>query len=166
MRKKSFLLLAASTMALGMLSVTGCDRKNKNDKYTKDGKLIVSIRNLYFDAYRGGDAYLDEIEKKFMMKFDLSSYDWANWATQVNGSINGDTMEDVFHANIDSYNFANTYKFWAEEEMIKPLPEDLSRWPNIQTMINNTTNIDALKINGKLYGLPIAKDTTDYSTSF
>ncbi len=166
MRKKSFLLLAAGAMALGMLTVTGCDRKNKNDKYTKDGKLIVSIRNLYFDAYRGGDAYLDEIENTFKMKFELSSYDWANWATQVNGSINGDTMEDVFHANIDSYNFANTYKFWAEEEMIKPLPEDLSRWPNIQTMINNTTNIDALKINGKLYGIPIAKDTTDYSTSF
>ena len=165
MHKKSFLLLAASTMALGMLSLTACP-ENKKDKYTKDGKLIVSVKNLYFDAYKGGDRYLEEIENKFKMKFELDTYDWANWTTQVNSEINGSTMDDIFHANIDSYNFANTYKFWAEEEMIKPLPDDLSKWPNLKAVIDNTTNIDALKLDGKLYGIPIAKDTTDYSTSF
>ena len=164
--RKSILLLATATMALGLIGLGACGRKNKADKYTKDGKLIVSVKNLYFDAYRGGDAYLDEIEKNFQVKFELAAYDWANWSTQVNGEINGDTMDDVFHANIDSYNFANTYKFWAEEEMIKPLPDDLSAWPNIKNMIDNTSNIDALKLDGKLYGLPIAKDTSDYSTSF
>ena len=60
MHKKSFLLLAASTMALGMLSLTACP-ENKKDKYTKDGKLIVSVKNLYFDAYKGGELYLEEI---------------------------------------------------------------------------------------------------------
>ena len=114
MRKKSLLLLAVSTMALGAFSLSACNRKDKIDEYTPDGKLKVSVRNLYFDAYRGGDFYLEELEEQFKMKFELSTYDWSNWTTQVISSINGDTMEDVFHANIDSYNFANTYKFWAE----------------------------------------------------
>ena len=164
--RKTFLLTAVGSMALGLLTLTACPRSGKEDRYTNDGKLIVSVRNLYFDAYRGGDAYLDEIEDMFGLKFDLSSYEWANWSTQVNGTVNGDSVEDVFHANIDSYNFSSQYKFWADEEVIKPLPDDLSRWPNIKRMIDNTSNIDALKLNGKLYGIPIAKDTTDYSTSY
>lgn len=164
--RKPLLLLATTTMALGLLTLGGCNKKSGKDEYTKDGKLIVSVRNLYFDAYSGGDSYLKEVENKFKLSFDLSSYSWNNWQTQVVGSINGDNTEDVFHANIDSYNFAQLYKFWAEEEMIKPLPDDMSKWPNIKNMLDNTSNIDALKINGKLYGLPIAKDTSDYSTSF
>ena len=151
-------------MALGLLTVTGCN-PTKKDRY-RDGKLIVSARNLYFGAYAGGDRYLEEVEKKFGITFDFASYDWSNWTTQVTGSINGLNMEDIFHANVDSYNFSYTYKFWAEEQLTKPLPEDLSPWPNIKNMIDNTSNIDALKIDGRLYGIPIAKNTSDYSTTF
>ncbi len=164
--RKQFLLLSVGTMALGLLSLTACPGGPKPDKYTKDGKLIVPMRNLYFSSYKGGDSYIQWIEDEFQMKFQFETYDWANWGTQVTGSINNQNMEDVFHANIDSYNFANTYKFWASEELIKPLPADMSKWPNIQTVLDNTSNIDSLKINGRLYGIPIAKNTTDYSTSF
>ena len=164
--RKQTLLLAATTMALSLLGLTACPGGLKPDKYTKDGKLIVPMRNLYFSSYKGGDSYIEEVENKFKMKFQFETYDWANWETQVTGSVNGQNMEDVFHANIDSYNFSNTYKFWAEEEIVKPLPDDMSPWPNIQAVLENTSNIEALKVNGKLYGLPIAKNTTDYSTSF
>lgn len=164
--RKELLSLGILSLALGAISVSACgNRKGKEDTY-KNGKLEVSIRNLYFNDYSGGDRYLEEVEDMFGMTFNLSSYAWANWSTQVNGAINSDNMTDVYHANIDSYNFAQLYKFWAEEEMAKPLPQDLSKWPNIQEMINNTSNIDSLKIDGVLYGIPIAKNTTDYSTSF
>ena len=149
--RKSILLLAATSMALGLLTLGGCSN-SKKDKYTKDGKLMVSMRNLYFSSYKGGDSYIEEVENKFKLKFSFETYDWANWETQVTGSINGQNMEDVFHANIDSYNFATTYKFWAEEELVKPLPDDMSKWPNIQHVLENTSNIESLKVDGKLYG--------------
>ena len=164
--RKSLLLLSIAGMTIGSAVMTGCGRKQKQDKYDPTGKLEVTVRNLYFNDYAGGDRYLKEIEDKFAMTYKLSSYDWANWQTQTNGAINADDMTDVFHANIDSYNFAQLYKFWAEEKMAKPLPDDLSKWPNIKTVIDKTTNIDSLKLDGKLYGIPIAKNTTDYSTSF
>lgn len=163
--RKSFIMFGSMALALTSIGVSGCTRGTKDDTYV-DGRLEVSIRNLYFSNYSGGDAYLEELEDKFGLSFKLSSYDWANWQTQTNGAINADDMTDVFHANIDSYNFANIYKFWAEEEMAKPLPADLSKWPNLKKMIENTSNIDSLKLDGKLYGIPIAKNTTDYSTSF
>ena len=89
MRKK-ILLLGVASMALGLLTVTGC-HQDKIDRY-RDGKLIVSARNLYFGAYAGGDRYLQEVEKQFGITFDFASYDWANWSTQVTGSINGQNM--------------------------------------------------------------------------
>ena len=59
--RKSIILLGIASMATAMMTVTACGRKEKEDTY-KDGKLEVSVRNLYFSDYQGGDAYLDEIE--------------------------------------------------------------------------------------------------------
>ena len=164
--RKLTLLTSVLGITLGAITFSAC-QTTKKDTYTKDGKLKVSFRNLYFGDYGGkGDSYIREIEKMFNISIKVDTYDWANWSAQVNGQVKSGSLPDVFHANIDSYNFASNYKYWAEEEIVKPLPDDLSRWPNIKTMIENTTNIDSLKLDGKLYGIPIAKNTTDYTTTF
>ena len=167
--RKRYLVLLTPVLALSSLSLASCGgRDSKPDEYDREGRLIVTMRNLYFSDYTetNNDVYFRELQDKFGLSLKFQTYDWSNWETQVSGAINGGNLTDVFHAKIDSYNFANTYKFWAEEELIKPLPSDLSRWPHIFDMLQNTSNIDKLFVNGKLYGLPIAKNTTDYSTSF
>ena len=164
MRNKSlFLIPCVFTMALGAGVMSAC---GGGSEYTKDGKLKLTLRNLYFSDYNGGDEYMKELEEKFKVSIKTSNYSWSQWDEQVTGSVEGDNLTDVFHANVDSYNFASTYKYWAEEGMIKALPDDLSQYPNLKEMIDNTTNIDALKINGHLYGIPIAKNTTDFSTTY
>ena len=168
MRKK-YLLLLSPVLALTSLSMTGCGgRDPKPDVYDSDGNLLISLRNLYFADYTesANDVYLRQIQEDFKVKLSFQSYSWSQWETQVNGAINAGNLPDVFHANIDSYNFANYYKFWAEEQMTKPLPSDLNKWPNIKKMLDHTSNLEKLYVNGKLYGLPIAKDTTNYDTSF
>ena len=50
--------------------------------------------------------------------------------------------------------------------MLKPLPDNMSKWPNIQKMLNGISNIDYLKINGKLYGIPIANDIDNPTKDF
>ena len=167
--RKRFVLLLSPLLALSSLSMTSCGgRDQKPDEYDKEGRLIVSMRNLYFGKYTetANDVYLREIQDNFKLSLNFSTYEWSNWKEQVTGAVNAENLTDVFHANIDHYNFASTYKFWAEEELIKPLPDDLSRWPNLKRMLDNTSNVEKLYLNGKLYGIPIAKNTTDYSTSF
>lgn len=168
MRKKTVLLIPAMiTTALSCLTLGACGNDaSKDDVYTKDGKLVIEMRNLYFNDYAGGDTYLEEISDKFQISFELTPYSWTEWGTQVNSAVLADNVEDVFHADIDSYNFATKYKYWADEMIAKQLPDDLSKWPHLKEMIDNTTNIDSLKINGHLYGIPIAKNTSDYSTSY
>lgn len=163
------IILSTATLlgiAISAFSLGGCGgNRVKEDKYS-DGKLIIDFRNLYFDTYSGGDDYLTKIEDKFQIKCNFQAYEWANWEKQIASALNGDNAEDVFHANVDAYNFAGTYKYWAEEKLTKRLPDDLSKWPNLKKMIDSTTNIDSLKLDGHLYGIPIAKNTSDYSTVF
>jgi hypothetical protein len=165
-KEKLFIITPALVMLLvPALLLTSCDGGGKKDEYDGD-KLIVSLRNLYFDAWSGGDNYTDFIEDTFKVKLQLSNYSWADWTTQVNGAINGNNVEDVFHFNLDSYNFASTYEYWADGDIIKALPDDMTSWPNLNSLLENTSNIDALKINGKLYGIPIAKNIENPETTF
>jgi len=156
-------LLIGAAAALG-----GCtNQSNGNDAYTDDGKLIVSMRNLYFENWGGDDAYTDLLEGKFNLSFDPSTYSYNDWNQQVSSAVNANMLTDVFQFNVTQFNFANSYKYWAEGNVIKSLPDDLSSWPNVKNLVENTTDIDSLKIDGHLYGLPIAKNIkkpqVDYS---
>lgn len=165
-KKTLFLIPAMLGTVVGSLTMTGCMRDRSKPDVYENGKLVLDLRNLYFDTYSGGDTYLAQLEEKFQIKCKFQAYSWAKWSEQVTSALNGDNAEDVFHANVDSYNFASTYKYWAEEQLSKPLPEDLSKWPNLKKMIDNTTNIDSLKLDGRLYGIPVSKNARDPSTSF
>lgn len=166
MRKNVLLIPAMLTTALSCIGLTGCGGASEKADVYRNGKLVIEMRNLYFDNYAGGDIYLDNISDKFGIEFELKPYSWTDWESQVKGSVSADNVEDVFHADIDCYNFKGKYVYWAEEEIAKQLPDDLSKWPHLKEMIDNTTNIESMKYNGHLYGIPIAKDISDYSTSY
>ena len=165
--KKILSALLATVLSLAALLTLGACSENVNeDTFTDDGRLILNVRNLYFNEWDGGDVYTAEIEKKFGVKFSPSNYSWADWTQQVQSSINGGNVSDVFHFNLDNYNFARSYKFWADDGVIKPLPDDMSRWPNLKKMIDGTSNISALKYNGKLYCIPVAKNIKSEEAPF
>ena len=158
MKKLLSVLLAAVLSIAATFTLVSCTETTNEDKFDEGGKLILNVRNLYFNEWTGGDVYTAEIEKKFNVKFEPTNYSYPSWSSQVNQAIIGGTATDVFHFNLDNYNYANTYKFWADDGQIKPLPDDMSRWPNIKKMLDGTSNLSALRYNGKLYCIPIAKN--------
>ena len=164
--RKQILLFGTLGLTLASVTLTGCGKKGKSDTYDKDGNLIINLRNLYFSDYTGGGEYLKRLEKKFQVSLTFENYQDENWQAQVTSQIKGGDLPDVFHSNVTNYNFVNTYKKWAKENVTKALPEDLSKWPHLKHVLDNTTNIDALKVNGRLYGIPIAKNTSDFSIKF
>lgn len=169
MKNKNLITILMITMlvmvlALGML-FTGCTPRNTDD-YDKDGNLLISIRNLYFNDWTGGDAYLQQVEEKFKVKLSVSSYSWADWNEQVFGSVNANNVGDVFQFNLTSYNYSNSYEKWIKGDVIKALPDDLSPWPNIKALVEGASNIDALKKDGKLYCLPIVKNVKDTNDAY
>ena len=165
--KNTKLLFASSMVALLSIGcLTACGNDNGKNKYDKDGRLILNLKNVYFDTWEGEDIYTEMLNEKFNVKIKASNYDYNSWDEMVNTAINGDNLTDAIHFNLKAYNFGSTYEKWVDDLMIKALPDDMSKWPNLKSMLNNISNIDALKINGKLYGIPIANDISNPSKDF
>lgn len=158
MNKK--LLTISALFCVSLAALTGC-KKKKNEH-------ALDLRNLYFSSWDGSDPYTDVIEEKFDVEISPSSYDYNSWGEQVMGQVNGNNLSDVFHFDLESFNFGNTYKSWAEGGVIKPLPKDLSRWPNVEKIINQTSNKENLLLGEDklLYGIPLAYNQNDPNKDF
>ena len=152
----------AGLLSIGML--TGCG--NSGNEYDPSGRLILKLKNVYFDTWDGSDTYTEMLNEKFNVKITPSNYDYENWDEMVNTAINGNNLTDVIHFNLKAYNYGSTYERWVRDDMIKALPDDLSRWPRIKDLISKVSNVDALKINGHLYGIPILNDISNPNKDF
>ena len=166
MKNTKVLVMGALTALLAVGGLTGCNKNSGKDTYDKKGRLILNLKNVYFDAWEGEDVYTEALNDKFGVSVKASNYDFNSWDEMVNTAINGDNLTDVFHFNLKAYNFGSTYERWVDDLMCKALPDDLSKWPNLKSMLDNISNLDALKINGKLYCIPIANDITNPNKDF
>ena len=166
MKNKKILWGACLTALMSVSALTGCNKNNGADKYDKDGRLILNLKNVYFDQWQGEDMYTSIINEKFGVNIKASNYAYEDWDTMVNTAINGNNLTDTIQFNLKAYNFGSTYESWVDFDMLKALPDNMSKWPNLKKMLDGISNIDALKINGKLYGIPIANDITNPQKDF
>ena len=166
MKSKKIIFGAAFTALLSIGALTGCGRNNAEDSYDESGRLILNLKNVYFDQWQGEDMYTDIINEKFGVTIKASNYAYEDWDTMVNTAINGNNLTDTIQFNLKAYNFGSTYESWVDFGMLKALPDDMSKWPNLKRMLDNISNVDALKIDGKLYGIPIANDINNPQKDF
>ena len=164
--KKKIIYGAVLTALMSLGALTGCGHKSGEDKYDKDGRLILNLKNVYFDQWQGEDMYTDILNEKFGVKINATNYAYEDWDTMVNTAINGNNLTDTIQFNLKAYNFGSTYEEWVNFGMLKALPDDMSNWPNLKKMLDNISNVDALKIDGKLYGIPIANDISNPQKDF
>ena len=166
MKNAKLLFGACMTALIGVTALSGCGIVSGEDVYDDKDRLIINVKNVYFENWEGEDVYTDVINEKFGVNIRASAYDYNSWDEMVNTAINGNNLTDVIQFNLKSYNFGSTYEKWVDNQMIKPLPSNLSKWPNLEAMINKVSNVDYLKIKGKLYGIPILNDINNPDKDF
>ena len=166
MKNRKIIYGAVLTALMSLSALTACNGNSAADKYDKNGRLILNIKNVYFDQWTGEDMYTDIINEKFGVSIKASNYAYEDWDTMVNTAINGNNLTDTIQFNLKAYNFGSTYESWVDFGMLKALPNDMSKWPNLKSMLDNISNIDALKVDGKLYGIPIANDIKNPQKDF
>lgn len=171
--KTKVLFGACFAALLSLTALAGCGTTSGQDKYDKDGRLILELQNLYFKAdFTGDDMYSEFIEDKFGVSLRPSNYTYNGWDEEVNISIGGNNILDTVHYNLKAYNFGSSYEKWVNNRVVKALPEDLSKWPELKKMIDNISNIDALKVQDpddgkmKLFCIPIANDISTPEKDF
>ncbi len=167
MKKAKLLCGACLTALMSVTALTACGGgSNGADKYDKKNRLILNLRNVYFEQWNGEDNYTEILNEMFGVKIKATNYSYSSWDTQVGTAINGDNLTDAFQYNLKAYNFGSSYEKWVGYGLLKPLPDDMSRWPEIQKMLNNISNVDYLRVDGKLYGIPIANDISNPTKDF
>ena len=166
MKNRKIIYGAVLTALMSLSALTACNGNSAADKYDKNGRLILNLKNVYFDQWTGEDMYTDIINEKFGVSIKASNYAYEDWDTMVNTAINGNNLTDTIQFNLKAYNFGSTYESWVDFGMLKALPDDMSKWPNLKRMLDNISNIDALKVDGKLYGIPIANDIKNPQKDF
>ena len=166
MKYRNIIHGAVLTASMSLSALNACNGNIAAYKYDKNGRLILNLKNVYFDQWTGEDMYTDIINEKFGVSIKASNYAYEDWDTMVNTAINGNTLTDTIQFNLKAYNFGSTYESWVDFGMLKALPDDMSKWPNLKSMLDNISNIDALKVDGKLYGIPIANDIKNPQKDF
>lgn len=150
-RKRLLAVLFAFCMILPLFAACG----GETGEYDESGNVRLDIANLYLNDL--GDAYTGYVEDKFSVRISPKVYSWADWDSQVTSAVNGDNIPDVFHWNLESMVYP-TLERWAKGGSLRAIPDDMSAYPNIKKVLDSATAIDKMKVDGKLYCIPLMYD--------
>lgn len=115
----------------------------------------MDISIAYWDIgkqFESKDEVLSTLEKKFNITFKPMQVGWSDYDQKYQMWAASGQLPDIFAHAIASDN-PGVYADWAKQKLIRPLPDDLSAYPNVQK-IAELPDVQALKREGKLYNLP------------
>lgn len=148
--------LCMTVLLLLAIVLIGCQENTSGDT------VELNIANLYFVEL--DDEYTEWIEEKFGVTFKTRNYSWADWDQQVTSAVNSDNLPDVFHWNLQPSTYP-TMARWAQGMMLKEIPS-LDNYPNVKRLVESVNGLDKMKIDGKLYALPLVKNPTNLDVEY
>ena len=121
-----------------------------------DSHLTISMDVL--DAEKTNISAKDEFfRNKFNIDWDLYPVTWGDWLEKIRAWVNADDMPDIVWWDMKAANTAE-FKQWAAAGAFREIPEDLSKWPNLQRLRDELVSDDALlSVDGHLYGWPSSR---------
>lgn len=99
------------------------------------------------------NALWQEIAKKFNIEIEVLPVTFDNWEEKNKIWLATGDMPDLMMFNLWGQTYPD-YKKYAEQEVLKPLPEIDGKYPNLQNILSKLGVAEKLKVNGKLYGWP------------
>lgn len=147
-KRQRLATLAAALCLVLTATLPGC----RKEPEWKINDTIISLAS--FNMTRPEDPYADFVKDKFGVKFVTKTYSFSSWEEQVDTDVNTNSTYDVFQWDLRQWSFPKL-KRWANNGAIRPLPDDLSPYPNIQKIVKEATGSEYMRIDGKLYALPV-----------
>lgn len=96
------------------------------------------------------DTVLKLLEDKFNVTFSGKGVSWSDYKQKFNLWAAADELPDIIA--VDEIN-SNTYTSWIEQGIVKALPQDMSAYPNLQTILNKP-DVAPLNVDGTYYMIP------------
>lgn len=105
-------------------------------------------------AFQPHDAVLQEIEKKFNITFKAVDVGWDNWNQKSQVWAASGQLPDIITNDLASGYNAAGYSDWINQKLIRPLPDDLSQYPNVEKLAQLPDVQTGIAREGKLYAFP------------
>lgn len=164
--KKGIMICQAAVIALlsTVLSACGGDNTGKTTESSEVSSSTASVGTNEVikvaiwgiqDAFNAdgasNDTVFNNLQQKLNVTIDPVQITWNDWQEKLKVWAASSQLPDIFPNDLAG-NLA-LYKTWAKQGIIKPLPDDLSQYPNIQKVMSDSS-IQSFKIDGKFYMIP------------
>ncbi len=105
------------------------------------------------------DQFIQKVQKDLNVTLKPINITWDDYSQKIQMWAASSQLPDIF--SIDAIG-TQYYRNWTQQGVVKPLPEDLSKYPTLEKYMSNP-DIQALKQDGKLYCVPRGLyDSLDY----
>ncbi|MBK5262111.1 MAG: extracellular solute-binding protein [Peptostreptococcaceae bacterium] len=153
MKKDLLLLVLTALIAVSPLIGSGQQEDPGGERMEISIGFFKSDIN-YFDDPE--DKVLQHIEEKFNVDFVLMPVTWGNFTEKYTLWAASGELPDYFAHAITSL---PQYNDWVEQGIVKALPADLSRYPNIADIVDSP-KYEGFKRDGLSYMIPRSNDTS------
>ena len=157
------LIMASSMMACGgntdsattaggeSLSAAQTEGTTNSEKPVSEGDPVeISIAIWDADKAFAGEAVLESIEQKLNIKITPMQVTWDDYLQKVQLWASSGSLPDVFIGDFRNTTF---YPQWANQGVIKAIPENLDAYPTLKEYLSGQASQDA-KLHGNLYCIP------------
>lgn len=128
------------------------EESKPSDDLSESMELSVAVWDIQagFEAPNAkNDIIYNDLTKKFNITIKPVQITWNDWNEKAKVWAASKQLPDMFANAID----IGLYQTWAKQGVLKPLPDDLSPYPNLQKMMSNES-VKPLKVDGKFYSIP------------
>lgn len=150
-KTKKWLSLGMGTVM--MMSVVGqsvmaeevtCQTKDYSQEETVE--ISLAVWNVE-DAFASQDDVLTSIEEKFNVKFVPENITWDDYTEKIQLWAASGSLPDIFVGN---FRTTSNFRKWAQEGLLKEIPEDLSFYPTLDAYMNSEEK-NTCQVDGKTY---------------
>ena len=155
-RKFLAMLLGAAmllTMTAGMMPAT----------MAQDAPVEITIALWEVDTsfLEKDDAVYKYVCDKLGIIINPIAMTWDDYTEKVNTWVATDDMPEVFSIDLQG---TKTLRSWVRDELIRPMPEDLSPYPNLSKLFA-LPSVAVTAIDGKFWNIPRANaDMSEYDS--
>jgi putative aldouronate transport system substrate-binding protein len=118
------------------------------------------IQEGFDDPGAKDDTTFNQLTEKFNVSIKPVQVTWDDWTDKYKIWASSNQLPDMFVNALVTDN-PGLYVTWAKQGIIKPLPDDLSKYPNL-AKIMELPSVQPLKVDGKYYMIPrLTYDNSD-----
>lgn len=139
----AMLISTMGTSALAEAAET-CQTKDYSQEDTVE--ISLAVWNVG-DAFSAQDDVLKAVEEKFNVKFVPENITWDDYTEKIQLWAASGSLPDVF---VGAFRTTSNFRKWAQEGLLKEIPEDLSFYPTLNEYLNSEEK-NTCMVDGKVY---------------